>query len=56
MKKKDVSRGKPKSLRAKGLNRKRSANVKGGSATSGAGAGKIKFSEFTIKKTTDVDS
>jgi hypothetical protein len=24
-----------------------------GSATSGAGAGKIKFNEFTIKKTTD---
>src|SRR2546423_9122241 len=27
-----------------------------GSATGGAGAGKIKFNEFTIKKTTDVSS
>ena len=28
-------------------------DAKGGSTTGGAGAGKIKFNEFTIKKTTD---
>ena len=28
-------------------------HVTGGTATSGAGAGKIKFNEFTIKKTSD---
>lgn len=58
MKKKAVLKGKPKNLRAKGLSPKRAARVKGGigSATSGAGGGKIKFSEFTIKKTTDMAS
>ena len=50
MKKKVVSKGRPKSLRSKTLSPKREAGVKGGSATSGAGSGKVEHSEFTIKK------
>ena len=41
-----------RNLRAKGLSGKKATGVRGG-ATGGAGAGKIKFNEFTIKKTTD---
>jgi len=50
VKKKVVSTGRPKSLRSKRLSPKREAGVKGGSATSGAGSGKVEHSEFTIKK------
>jgi hypothetical protein len=42
-----------RSLPSKTLSAKQASRVKGGigSATGGAGAGKIKFNEFTIKKT-----
>jgi hypothetical protein len=47
--------GKLRSLRAMGLDAKQAKGIKGGigSATVGAGAGKVKFNEFTVKKTTD---
>ena len=41
-----------RSLRAKALGSKKATSVKGG-ATGGAGAGKIKFTDITIKRTTD---
>ena len=51
MKKKAVSRGKPKDLRTKGLSAKRSATVKGGRTKRDASAPNI--SEFTIGKLSD---
>ena len=54
MKKKKSAKTKTtRNLPSKTLNAKQAARVKGGSATGGAGAGKIKFDEFTIKKTSD---
>jgi hypothetical protein len=52
-KKKSAKTKTARNLPAKTLNAKQAARVKGGigSATGGAGAGKIKFNEFTIKKT-----
>jgi hypothetical protein len=40
--------GKVKSLRARRLDAKKATGVKGG-----AGAGKVKFNEFTINRTSD---
>jgi len=65
MKKRRTTRSKStrsvRNLPAKAVRRKTSDGVRGGytavehagSATSGAGAGKVKFNEFTIKKLTD---
>jgi hypothetical protein len=51
MKKKVVSKGKPRSLRAKGLSPKRSASVKGGGTKRDASA--PSHSEFTVSKLVD---
>ena len=51
MKKKAVSRVKPKSLRAKGLSPKRSATVKGGREASAPSV-----REFTVSKLSDASS
>jgi len=50
-KKKSAKTKTARNLPSKTLNAKHAARVKGGigSATGGAGAGKIKFNEFTIK-------
>ena len=52
MKKKNVSRGKPKTLRAKGLSPKRSGTVKGGD-TKRAASGAVSHSELSVQKLFD---
>ena len=51
--KKSAKTKKARNLASKTLSAKQAARVKGGigSATGGAGGGKIKLNEFTIKKT-----
>ena len=51
MKKKTVSKGKPKNLRAKGLSPKRAASVKGGDSKRAASV-----SEITVTKSSDISS
>jgi len=47
------SRPAAKSLGRGAMKKTKGGDTAVGSATGGAGAGKIKFNEFTIKKTTD---
>jgi hypothetical protein len=51
MKKQATKRGDKRLV--KDLPARNAKSVRGGSATGGAGAGKIKFNEFQITKTTD---
>ena len=51
MKTKTTAKSKKPKIKVQDMKPKQDA--KGGSTTGGAGAGKIKFNEFQIKKTTD---
>ena len=47
MKDKKMAKSRPKSLRAKAVSQNQAKRVKGGSATGGGGAGKIKFVKYS---------
>jgi len=47
VKDKKMAKSRPKSLRAKAVSQNQAKRVKGGSATGGGGAGKIKFVKYS---------